>query len=231
MELKSKWKIPILITFTISFAAMGLSCKGADTQADYNLNTHSMRTAGNHIILSSPDTIYNEEKSEVEIDITEKNIVTDKGRGADKDAETAEMMEEEKAHPEPVEAVEEYNEVVTLSGYEYHRVYDEKFSHLINIAESNGAHLYGIPYSDGFAIFSEEKGVMLTMSTGVAAAEISYAHLLIDYFSSDMWKEYNGIVDNIKHVVETGEEVKVDLGNFIEYGIKKENGRIVISWS
>jgi hypothetical protein len=160
-----------------------------------------------------------------------KEITEVSAQSVEKPTETP---REEPPAAEPVDHVEDEveNEVETviIGDYTYHKILDERFKSHITIAEKHGAHLYGIPESDGFMIYHETEGILLSMSTGAAMADVEHAEVLIDYFSTEDWTEYTGIVEGIKHVLETGEEVSVDLGDYVGYFISLDNGRIVVFW-
>ncbi|MBS4207372.1 hypothetical protein [Bacillus sp. FJAT-50079] len=117
----------------------------------------------------------------------------------------------------------------TLDGSVYELVNEDKFSHWIEVAERYGAKLYAIPYSDVFAIVKDGTPIV-HMSTGVAASEVENAEILKQLFSRDGFEEYEGLVENIDIVAETGEEVSVTLEEYVGYSIFQEDGWLIVSW-
>ncbi|WP_404445012.1 hypothetical protein LG307_18360 [Sutcliffiella horikoshii] len=222
--MKGKRSMAIILLSALGFASIGASCQGVDTQASESYQFHSKKPS-NHYVRTKTFSIDTNEADTNEVE--EVTEVSTKPI-----ANPAVAPREEPPAPETVDhkddEVEEQPETVTLGDYTYHKINDEKFINHIAIAEKHGANLYGIPNSDGFMIYHETEGILLSMSTGAAGTDPTHAEVLIDYFSTGDWMEYIGIVDGINHVLETGEEVSVDLGDYVGYFISLYNGRIVV---
>ncbi len=222
--MKRKRGMAIVLLSALGFASIGASCQGVETQASESYQFHSKKPSNQYVRMTIPTNTFHIDSNEVE-EVTEGSFQTE--------ASPTEVAE---APPVPVtvvhndEEVEQPAETVTIGEYTYHKIDDEKFTSHIAIAKKYGANLYGIPESDGFMIYHESEGVLLFMSTGAAVAELAKADLIIDYFSTEDWTEYVGIVDGINQVLETGQEVRVDLGDYIGYVITLDNGRIVVWW-
>ncbi|WP_226682296.1 hypothetical protein [Sutcliffiella horikoshii] len=213
----------IIFLSALGFASIGASCQGVETQASISYQLHTKKPSNQYVRMAIPSNTFSIDTSEVE-EVTKVST---------KPVENpSEAPREEPPAPETVDQkddeVEEQPETVTLGDYTYHKINDEKFKNHIAIAEKHGANLYGIPNSDGFMIYHETEGILLSMSTGAAGTDPTHAEVLIDYFSTDDWSEYTGIVEGIKHVLETGEEVNVDLGDYIGYFISLDDGMIVV---
>ena len=226
--MKEKRSMAIILLSALGFASIGASCQGVDTQASESYQFHSKKTSNQYVRMAIPSNTFSIDNNEA--DSNEAEEVTEVSTKTEESP--TEAPREDPSAPETVDHKEDkvgdQPETVTLGDYTYHRIHDEKFKNHIAIAEKYGANLYGIPYSDGFMIYSETEGVLLSMSTGAAGTDPTHAEVLIDYFSTDDWMEYTGIVDGIKHVLETGEEVSVDLGNYVGYFISLDNGSIIV---
>ncbi|WP_010196551.1 hypothetical protein [Bacillus sp. m3-13] len=220
--MKGKRSMTIILLSALGFASIGASCQGVDTQASESYQFHSKKTSNQYVRMAIPSNTFSIDEAE---EASTKPIETPT-EDPPKNSPAPETVTVD--HKE--DDVEEPTETVTLGDYTYHKINDEKFTSHIAIAEKHGANLYGIPYSDGFMIYHETEGILLSMSTGVAVADPVHAEVLIDYFSTDDWAEYTGIVEGIQHVLETGEEVNVDLGDYVGYFISLDNGRIVVSY-
>ncbi|UAL46757.1 hypothetical protein [Sutcliffiella horikoshii] len=226
--MKEKRSMAIILLSALGFASIGASCQGVDTQASESYQFHSKKTSNQYVRMAIPSNTFSIDNNEA--DSNEAEEVTEVSTQPVENP--TEAPREDPPAPETVDhkkdKVEEQPETVTLGDYTYHKINDEKFKNHIAIAEKHGANLYGIPNSDGFMIYHETEGVLLSMSTGAAGTDPTHAEVLIDYFSTDDWMEYTGIVDGIKHVLETGEEVSVDLGNYVGYFISLDNGSIIV---
>ncbi|MGD6777761.1 hypothetical protein [Sutcliffiella horikoshii] len=228
--MKGKRRMTIILLSALGFSSIGASCQGVDTQASESYQFHSKKPSNQYVRMAIPSNTFSIDSSEIDSNEAEK--VTEVST---KPVETpTEAPSEDPPAPETVDHkeddVQEPTETVTLGDYTYHKINDEKFKSHIAIAEKHGANLYGIPESDGFMIYHETEGILLSMSTGAAVADPVHAEVLIDYFSADAWTEYTGIVEGIQHVLETGEEVNVDLGNYVGYFISIDNDKIVVFW-
>lgn len=221
--MKEKRSMAIILLSALGFASIGASCQGVDTQASESYQFHSKKTSNQYVRMAIPSNTFSIDNNEAE-EVTEVSTqpVENPTEAPREDPPAPETVDHKK------DKVEEQPETVTLGDYTYHKINDEKFKNHIAIAEKHGANLYGIPNSDGFMIYHETEGVLLSMSTGAAGTDPTHAEVLIDYFSTDDWMEYTGIVDGIKHVLETGEEVSVDLGNYVGYFISLDNGSIIV---
>ncbi|NLP52293.1 hypothetical protein [Bacillus sp. RO1] len=219
--MKNKRSMTIILLSALGFASIGTACQGVETQAIESYQFHSTKPSFQYVRMAIPSHTFSIDSNEVE-EITEVST-----QSVEKPTETP---REEPPAAEPVDHKEDEVETVTIGDYTYHRILDEKFTSHIAIAEKHGANLYGIPESDGFMIYHEAEGILLSMSTGAAVADVEHVEVLIDYFSTEDWTEYTGLVENIKHVLETGEEVNVDLGDYVGYFISLDNGKIVVFW-
>lgn len=218
--MKGKRSMVIILLSALGFASIGASCQGVDTQASESYQFHSKKPSNQYVRMAIPSNTFSIDNNEAEevAEVSTKPV-----------EKPTEPPREDPPAPETVDHREaEQPETVTLGDYTYHKINDEKFKNHIAIAEKHGANLYGIPNSDGFMIYHETEGILLSMSTGAAGTDPTHAEVLVDYFSTDDWKEYTGIVEGIKHVLETGEEVNVDLGDYVGYYISLDEGRIVV---
>ncbi|TYS60197.1 hypothetical protein FZC74_08640 [Sutcliffiella horikoshii] len=228
--MKGKKSMAIILLSALGFASIGASCQGVDTQASGSYQFHSKKPSNQYVRMAIPSNTFSIDSNEADtnevVEVTE--VSTEPVENP------TEAPRDEPSTPETIDHknndVEEPTETVTLGDYTYHKINDEKFKSHIAIAEKHGANLYGIPESDGFMIYHETEGILLSMSTGAAVADLTHAEVLIDYFSADAWTEYTGIVEGIQHVLETGEEVNVDLGDYVGYFIGIDNGNIVVFW-
>ncbi|MEA3320321.1 MAG: hypothetical protein U9Q88_09855 [Bacillota bacterium] len=219
--MKGKRSISIVLLSALGFASIGTACQGVETEASESYQFHSTKPSNQYVRMAIPSNTFSIDSNEV------KEITEVSAQSVEKPTETP---REEPPAAEPVDHVEDEVETVIIGDYTYHKILDERFKSHITIAEKHGAHLYGIPESDGFMIYHVSEGILLSMSTGAAMADVEHAEVLIDYFSTEDWTEYTGIVEGIKHVLETGEEVSVDLGDYVGYFISLDNGRIVVFW-
>ncbi|MCG1021767.1 hypothetical protein [Sutcliffiella horikoshii] len=221
--MKGKRSMTIILLSALGFASIGTSCQGVDTQASESYQLHSIKPTNVRMAIPSTtffiDSNQAEEGTEGRTETVEKPI--EAPREDPPEPDTVDHNEDE---------VEEQTETVTIGDYTYHKINDDRFTKTIAIAEKYGADLYGIPESDGFMIYHKTEGILLSMSTGAAVAELANADVLMDYFSTGDWTEYTGIVEGIKHVLQTGEEINVDLGDYVGYLISLDNGRIVVFW-
>lgn len=250
--MKGKRSMAIVLLSSLGFASIGVSCQGIETQASESYQFHSKKPSNQYVRMEIPATTFLINSTEVEdvkvvteVDTTTNATTEETPTEAPIETPTKAPTEtpteaptesptettpqtETVAHNE--EEVEQATETVTIGDYIYHRIHDERFSSHIAIAEKYGAHLYAIPESDGFIIYHETEGILLSMSTGAAVADLANADVLIDYFSTEYWTEYAGIVEGINQVLETGQEVRVDLGDYVGYVITLDSGRIVVWW-
>jgi hypothetical protein len=152
-----------------------------------------------------------------------------------------EPIEEEPIVEEPVtipiveEPIQEEPVQEVLSG-EYIEINGTKFYAVTNsfeedraLAQKYGAGLYGIPNSCLF-VFIKDGEIIFNLSTGYASIDLEYKEMAVEFFSSEGFSDYSGIVENIKHVLETGEEVDIMLEDYIGYYIYKDEERINVSW-
>jgi hypothetical protein len=222
VTLKGKKSMAIVLLSALGFASIGASCQGVETQASKSYDFHSIKPSNQYVRMAVPTNTFHIDGNKVE-EVTEVITNPTEVAGAPPEPETVNHREDE---------VEEQTEPQTVSNgdYTYHKIVDDRFKSTIAIAEKYGASLYGIPESDGFMIYHDTVGTLLFMSTGAAVAELANADVIIDYFSTGNWTEYPGIVEGIHEVVETGQEVRVDLGDYIGYVITMDNGKIVVWW-
>lgn len=226
--MKGKRSMTIILLSALGFASIGASCQGVETQASESYQFHTKKPSNQYVRMAIPSNTFSIDS--IEVDSNEPEEVTEVStKTVENQTETPQEV------PPALETVDhkkdeviEQPDTVTIGDYTYHKINDEKFKSHIAIAEKHGANLYGIPDSDGFTIYHESEGILLSMSTGAAGTDSTHAEVLIDYFSTDDWSEYTGIVEGIKHVLETGEEVSVDLGDYVGYFISLDNGRIVV---
>lgn len=120
---------------------------------------------------------------------------------------------------------------IIIGDMEYIKIsHEEKFQDWLTIAESYGAALYAIPYSDVFAIVKDEE-VLVGMSTGVASAAPNHIDILCDLMA-DKGEYSSEIIEGIQHVAQTGESVQVngpqEFGD--NFAIDKQDDWIVVSW-
>ncbi|TYS67076.1 hypothetical protein FZC76_16250 [Sutcliffiella horikoshii] len=223
--MKGKRSISIVLLSALGFASIGTACQGVETHTSESYQFHSTKPSNQYVRMSIPSNTFSIDSNKVE-EITEVS--------AQSVENSTETPQENPPAPETVDhkedEVENQVETVTIGDYTYHKILDDRFKSHIAIAEKHDAHLYGIPESDGFMIYHETEGILLSMSTGAAVAEVEHAEVLIDYFSTEGWSEYEGIVEGINHVLDTGEEVNVDLGDYVGYFISLDNGSIVVFW-
>lgn len=212
-----------VLFIAIGFASIGISCQGVETKASESFQLHSIKPFSQPVRMSIP---INAPHTETIVD-KEEDLTTEINVKSEEDI-TQEPAEAETI--ENKEVMEQSVETVTIGDYTYHKIDDEKFTSHIEVAGKYGAKLYGIPESDGFMIYHDLDGILLSMSTGVAVTELAHMDVLVDYFSTEYWAQYPGIVEGINQVVETGEEVRVDLGDNNGYVIKLDDGNLVVLW-
>lgn len=121
-------------------------------------------------------------------------------------------------------------ESIMIGEEEFFLVEDQKFAHLINVAEKYEAKLYAIPYSDVFAIVKEDGTPIFHKSTGYAAAKLNEPDILYDVFSN-YGDDAEDIANGIQQVIDTGEDVTVE-GTYEPYGyaIFQRDDWIAVSW-
>lgn len=138
-----------------------------------------------------------------------------------------EPVVEEPSHEEPVEEVLS-GEYIEINGTKFYAV-TSNFEEELALAQKYGAGLYGIPNSCLFA-FIKDGEIIFSLSTGYASINLEYKEMALEFFSSKGFSAYTGLVENIKHVLETGEEVDIMLDEYIGYYIAKDEERISVSW-
>ncbi|MFK4997910.1 hypothetical protein ACI2OX_12125 [Bacillus sp. N9] len=147
------------------------------------------------------------DKIELDQESLTNNAVTSAERVNEHIASKENQLSEAPIEVQNEQSVEE--DTFTLDGSVYERIVsEEKFSHWIEVAERYDSKLYAIPFSDVFAIV-KDKTPIVHMSTGVAAAEVKNAEILKELFSRDGFEEYEGIVENIDTVSETGKKYRL----------------------
>jgi hypothetical protein len=113
-----------------------------------------------------------------------------------------------------------------VDGYTYKNIMnseEENLADLINIANKHHATLYAIEYSDSFAMYSNETGEAIMMfSTGSRSVSVENVAILYDM--------HPAIKEQIKTVVDTGNEATVEVGEFESYHISKSDGTIRLSF-
>lgn len=115
-------------------------------------------------------------------------------------------------------------EKVMIDGYEYILIMDEaeypNLTHLISAAKNYGAQLYGIAYSDVFAILKDGKTIA-HMSVGYKSVLPEHAEMIKAMFS----EEYSGIQEDIDFVIKNNVPVEKEL-----YSISLNNGWLEINY-
>ncbi|MGD7024386.1 hypothetical protein ACQCVK_17445 [Rossellomorea vietnamensis] len=116
---------------------------------------------------------------------------------------------------------------ILLNGKEYKNIMDvEKFQELAAIAKKHGGILYALENTDLFVIMKEDT-LLFSMSTGTAGASKDNVEILLDFFADS---DYQGIVENIKLVHDTGAEVTVSFSETRAYSISQKNSIIHVTW-
>lgn len=138
-----------------------------------------------------------------------------------------EPVAEEPIQEDPVKEVLS-GEYVEINGMEFYAV-TSRFDNELALAQKYGAGFYGIPNSCIFA-FIKDGEIIFSLSTGYASINLEYKEMAVEFFSSKGFSEYTGLVENIKHVLETGEEVEIMMEDYIGYYIAKDEERISVSW-
>ncbi|TYR75945.1 hypothetical protein FZC79_07210 [Rossellomorea vietnamensis] len=119
------------------------------------------------------------------------------------------------------------NESIILNGSEYTNIMDiEKFQELAAIAKKHGGILYALENTDLFVIMKDDT-LLFSMSTGTAGVPKEQVGILLDFFADS---EYQGIIENIKLVHETGAEVTVSFSDTKGYSISQKNSIIHVAW-
>lgn len=104
---------------------------------------------------------------------------------------------------------------------------EDKFSDWIQVARNHGAGLFALPYTDLFTIVKDEKPIV-HISTGAASALEDHADILGELLAE---LEYGTeIQSDVEKVINTGEEINVELGDYQGYYIFKEEGWIYVMW-
>lgn len=115
-------------------------------------------------------------------------------------------------------------EKVVIDGYEYILIMEEaeypNLTHLISAAKNYGAQLYGIAYSDVFAILKEGKTIA-HMSAGYKSVLPEHAEMVKAMFSD----EYSGIQEDIDFVIKNNIPLEKEL-----YSISLNNGWLEINY-
>jgi hypothetical protein len=113
-----------------------------------------------------------------------------------------------------------------IDGYTYVNIMnstEENLADLINVANKHNATLYAIEYSDSFAMYSNETGKAIMMfSTGTRSVSVENVAILYDM--------HPDIKEQIKIVVDTGNEATVEIGEYESYHISKSDGTIKLSF-
>ena len=239
-----KVKAIILVTSSV-MAFGGLTINSTATKATTikNATQHSSKTIGTNVrtisesLLEIPsiqqsgaDALYRESGSRNET-VQSDSIQYD--LTGQKEEATVPVVEEPVEAPvveEPILEVEEVlsAEYIDIDGTKYYAVVNS-FEEDQALALKYGAGLYGIPNSCLFA-FIKDGVIIFSLSTGYASVDLEYKEMAVEFFSSGGFSEYTGLVDNIKHVLETGEEVNRMIEDYIGYHISKNEKRIIISW-
>lgn len=155
----------------------------------------------------------------------EMDTPTNKAEAINKDAHGSLVNESIEAPSEEPKAE------INIDGAVYVNIMDEeKFASISNIAAKYDAVLYAIPYSDVFAIVKDETPIFF-MSTGVASTKTEDVNILMDFFSREEFRDYTGLVEDFHTFIENGNEINVDLGNYMQYSIFEEDGWIYVFWS
>ncbi|TYS17817.1 hypothetical protein FZC78_08175 [Rossellomorea vietnamensis] len=119
------------------------------------------------------------------------------------------------------------NESIILHGSEYTNIMDlEKFQELAAIAKKHGGILYALENTDLFVIMKDDT-LLFSMSTGTASVPKENVGILLDFFADS---EYQGLIENIKLVHETGAEVSVSFSETRGYSISQKNSIIHVTW-
>ena len=135
---------------------------------------------------------------------------------------------EEKGQLAPHEPEKQLAEQVTFGEDVYVNIMEEEnFSDWIAVAKKYDAGLYAIPYTDVFSIIKEETP-MVHISTGAASALVENANILTDLLKND--DNFSGITEDIQSVIDTGEEISVEVADYEGYYIYEEDGWIFVLW-
>jgi hypothetical protein len=114
-------------------------------------------------------------------------------------------------------------EIVMIDGYEYHLIMDEaEYPNLINLisaVKNYGAQLYGIAFSDVFAILKDGETIA-HMSSGYKSVLPEHADMIKAMFS----EEYSGIQEDIDYVLKNNAPVEKEF-----YSISLNNGWLEIN--
>jgi hypothetical protein len=162
------------------------------------------------------DGVNKKASSNVEQSIVERSQAEDKKPVKCGTGTTTKVKETKTVNPE----------TRVIDGYTFVNITDsaeENLADLIEVAKKHNAALYAIEYSDSFAMYSNDTGEPLIMfSTGSRSVSVEHAAILYDMHPS--------IKEQIKTVVDTGNETIVELGEFESYRISKTDGRIYLSF-
>lgn len=113
---------------------------------------------------------------------------------------------------------------IMIDGYEYHLIMDEAvYPNLINLisaVKNYGAQLYGISFSDVFAIVKDGKTIA-HMSSGYKSVLPEHADMIKAMFS----EEYSGIQEDIDYVLKNNVPVEKEF-----YSISLNNGWLEINF-
>lgn len=138
-----------------------------------------------------------------------------------------EPVTEESNQEEPVEEVLS-DEYIEINGTKFYAV-TSRFEEDLALAQKYGSGLYALPHSCLFA-FIKDGEIIFSLSTGYASINLEYKDMAIEFFSSKGFSAYTGLVENINHVLDTGEEVDIMLDEYIGYYIAMDEERISVSW-
>lgn len=166
----------------------------------------------------------------------EKPSPTDTDEAEDKQSDSESTNEDEENTDTPTNTSEnditstdsaKQNESIVLNGREYTNIMDiEKFQELAAIAKKHGGILYALENTDLFVIMKDDT-LLFSMSTGTASTLNENVEILFDYFTNS---DYQGIIENIKLVHETGAEVTVAFSQTKGYTISQKDSSIYVSW-
>lgn len=123
-----------------------------------------------------------------------------------------------------------YPEEIQFAGDTYINLMNEEhLSSLVNLASQFNGALYGIPETDLFLIMQRTEPIFF-MSTGVASVPLAHSDVLVQFFANKQMFDYENIGEHINKVIETGEEILVELDNYEGYYIFKEDNSIYVFW-
>ncbi|MBM4761851.1 hypothetical protein [Bacillus sp. B15-48] len=204
--------VVFLVTSTIHFQA-SQSHVDADQPVDINVRATT---------IDANSSVQKQEKGESPLgnkDLKEKRMVDRSSQSIENNRTQVETLT--RAHDEAK---------IIIDGYEYILIMDdEKFPNLrklIILAGKYGAKLYGIEYSDVFAM-TKEGETIAHITSGHYSVLPAYAEMIKEIFLD----EYIGIQEKIDLVLETSAPVTVKVDEYTIYKIYIKDGWLMIGTS